>query len=41
MRDDLNLELLGNQNVKYDFGYNPEVLESFDNWSIHSKNIKT
>lgn len=26
-----NLSLLGNQNIKYDFNYNPELLESFDN----------
>ena len=26
-----NITLLGNQNVKYEFGYNPEILEVFDN----------
>ena len=26
-----DITLLGNQNVKYEFGYNPEVLEVFDN----------
>ncbi|MDR1773720.1 MAG: preQ(1) synthase [Clostridioides sp.] len=31
MRDDLELNSLGNKNVKYDFGYNPDILESFDN----------
>ena len=25
------VNLLGNQNVQYDFSYNPGVLESFDN----------
>ena len=25
------LSLLGNQGTKYDFGYNPEVLETFIN----------
>lgn len=26
-----DITLLGNQNVKYEFGYNPEILEVFDN----------
>ena len=31
MRENENLTLLGNKNVKYDFGYNPGLLETFDN----------
>lgn len=31
MRDKDNLSLLGNKDVNYDFGYNPDVLESFSN----------
>ena len=31
MRNDLELNLLGNQNIKYEFGYNPDILETFDN----------
>ena len=31
MREDLDLNLLGNQNVKYPFSYAPGVLETFDN----------
>ena len=31
MRDKNNLSLLGNKDVNYDFGYNPDVLESFSN----------
>ena len=31
MRDDLNLNMLGNQNIKYEFQYNPELLETFEN----------
>lgn len=31
MREDLDLKLLGNQNVKYDMNYNPSVLETFEN----------
>ena len=38
MRNDLDLNLLGNQNVKYDFGYNPDILETFDN--KHPGNVK-
>lgn len=31
-KQELNdITLLGNQNVKYEFGYNPEILEVFDN----------
>ena len=26
-----DITLLGNQNTKYEFEYNPEILESFDN----------
>lgn len=31
MREDLNLNMLGNQNIKYEFQYNPELLETFEN----------
>ena len=31
MREDLNLNVLGNQNIKYEFQYNPELLETFEN----------
>ncbi len=31
MREDLNLNMLGNQNIKYEFQYNPGLLETFEN----------
>lgn len=31
MREDLNLNVLGNQNIKYEFQYNPGLLETFEN----------
>ena len=31
MREDEGLKLLGNKNVKYDFNYNPDILETFIN----------
>ena len=31
MREDLNLNVLGNQNIKYEFQYNSELLETFEN----------
>ena len=31
MRKDLNLNMLGNQNIKYEFQYNPGLLETFEN----------
>lgn len=30
-----DLSLLGNQNVQYDFDYNPDILETFDNGHPH------
>ena len=31
MGEDLNLNMLGNQNIKYEFQYNPGLLETFEN----------
>lgn len=31
MREDLNLNMLGNQNIKYEFQYNLGLLETFEN----------